>query len=171
MPQPLTKCMMSGVDKEDTRKKTAKPCQDRVRQTVVDRGFCPAWSCSHSVPKKHTEVYINYKLVDLVAQAFLLTNSHILYQPIILVCVSHVAWYLYQRGILILNPLCLGDNCRLSLSSSQNSPVLVTPPILPAWLLANQHFIKPIQVTNPLSSDKTIVPQQAQALGRFSTWL
>ena len=25
---------------------------------------------------------------------------------------------------------------------------LVAPPILPAWLLANQHFIKPIQVTN-----------------------
>ena len=35
----------------------------------VDRGFCLTWSFSHSVPKKHTEVYINHKLVDLLAQA------------------------------------------------------------------------------------------------------
>ena len=26
-------------------------------------------SCSHSVPEKHTEVYINYKLIALLAQA------------------------------------------------------------------------------------------------------
>ena len=45
-------------------------------------------------------------------------------------------------------PLCLGDDCRLSLSFSQNSPILVTLPILPTWLLVNQCFIKPIQVTN-----------------------
>ena len=46
----------------------------------------------------------------------------------------------YQRGSHILFPLCLGDNDRLSLSSSQNSPVLVALPILPAWLLASQCF-------------------------------
>ena len=34
------------------------------------------------------------------------------------------------------------------LSFSQNSPSLVAPPILPTWLLANQCFFKPIQVTN-----------------------
>ena len=44
----------------------------------VDRGFCPVRSNSHLVPKKHTEVYINYKLVGLLAQAFLLTNFYIL---------------------------------------------------------------------------------------------
>ena len=35
----------------------------------------------------------------------------------------------------------------VSLSSSQNSPGLVALPILPAWLLANQRFIKSMQVT------------------------
>ena len=49
---------------------------------------------------------------------------------IILVYVSHMAWYLYQQSILILLPLWLGDECRLTLFSSQNSPVLVAPPIL-----------------------------------------
>ena len=47
-------------------------------------------------------------------------------------------------------PLCLSDNCAPKLSSSHNSDchtstsclVTVVPPILPAWLLANQHFIK-----------------------------
>ena len=56
----------------------------------------------------------------------------------------HVAWYL-SLGILILFPLSGDWPC---LSSSQNSPSLITLPILPAWLLVNQHFIKPIQVTN-----------------------
>ena len=45
-------------------------------------------------------------------------------------------------------PLHLGDDYRLSLSSSQNSPILVAPPILPTWLLTNQCFIKSKQVTN-----------------------
>ena len=49
---------------------------------------------------------------------------------------------IYQQGILILLTLCLDDNCKLTLSSSQNSPVLVTLTLLPAWLLANQRFIK-----------------------------
>ena len=40
---------------------------------TVDRGFCPAQSCSLSVPQKHTEVYINYNLVDLISSDFLLT--------------------------------------------------------------------------------------------------
>lgn len=29
----------------------------------VDRGFCPTESHSHSIPKKHTEVCIIYKLL------------------------------------------------------------------------------------------------------------
>ena len=37
----------------------------------------------------------------------------------------------------------------LFLSSCQNYPGLVSPPILPAWLLGNQRFIKPIAVKNP----------------------
>ena len=36
----------------------------------------------------------------------------------------------------------LGYNCRLSLSYSENSLVLIASPVLPAWLLANQCFIK-----------------------------
>ena len=44
----------------------------------VDRGFCLAWSHSYSVRKKHTEAYIDYKLVGLLAQTFLLTNSYII---------------------------------------------------------------------------------------------
>ena len=37
--------------------------------SYVDRSFCPAQSCSHSVPKKHKEAYVNYELVGLLAQA------------------------------------------------------------------------------------------------------
>lgn len=33
----------------------------------IDRDFCPARSCSHSVPKKLTAVYTNNKLVGLLA--------------------------------------------------------------------------------------------------------
>ena len=46
---------------------------------IVDRGFCPARSLNLSVPKKDTEACINYKLVDLLAQAFLLTDSCIIH--------------------------------------------------------------------------------------------
>ena len=34
-----------------------------------DRGFCLPQSYSCSVPKKHTELYINYELVGLFSQA------------------------------------------------------------------------------------------------------
>ena len=54
----------------------------------------------------------------------------------------------YHWSILILLPLHLSEDCRLSPSSSQNSPVLTTAPIHPVWLLVNQHFIKQIQETN-----------------------
>ena len=63
----------------------------------------------------------------------------------------HMTWYLYQRIILILLPLCLGDGGRLNLSSSQKSSILITLPILSAWLLANQHFIKQVQETKLFS--------------------
>ena len=52
-------------------------------------------------------------------------------------------------------PLCLGDHCRLILSLPEfscypcptSTSCLVAPPILPAWLLAIQHFIKQIEET------------------------
>ena len=50
----------------------------------------------------------------------------------------------YHWGILILHPL-LGDGYTLS---SFQSSILVALSVLPAWLLANHDFIKPIQVTN-----------------------
>lgn len=35
--------------------------------TLVDQLFCLTQSCSDSAPKKYTEVYINYKLIILLA--------------------------------------------------------------------------------------------------------
>lgn len=35
---------------------------------IVDRGFCPALFHSHSVAKKYTEAYTDYKLVGLLGQ-------------------------------------------------------------------------------------------------------
>lgn len=35
---------------------------------VVDRGLCPTKFCSYSVPKKYIEVYVNHKLIGLLAQ-------------------------------------------------------------------------------------------------------
>ena len=69
-----------------------------------------------------------------------------------------MAWYRLWQGSHILLPLCLDDDCRLKLPSSQSShcitstSCLVAPPILPAFLLANQCLFK-IQVTGyrPLS--------------------
>ena len=40
-----------------------------IRQLNVDWGFYPTRSHSCLVPNKHTEAYINYKLIDLLAQA------------------------------------------------------------------------------------------------------
>ena len=74
----------------------------------------------------------------------------------------------YWWGVLILLPLHLDDKCRLKLSSSQNSPALVAPPLLPTWLLAHQHFIK-IQVTN-LRKYKTIAPQSLPDTGITSIY-
>ena len=79
---------------------------------------------------------------------FLLTNSYNLHWPIILICISHVARYLFWQGSHILLSLKLDHDCRLKLPSSQNScchastSCMVTRPILSACLLANQHFIK-----------------------------
>lgn len=36
----------------------------------VEGSFYLTWSCSHLVPKKQTEAYINYKFFDLLAQAY-----------------------------------------------------------------------------------------------------
>ena len=62
---------------------------------------------------------------------------------------------LTQWGILILLSLHLADDWLfLCLSSSQNSPNLITLPILPLWLLSNQYFIKPIWGTNLYSVEE-----------------
>ena len=45
-----------------------------------------------------------------------------------------MARYLIQRGSHILLLLWLGQDCTLGLPSSQNSPVLLDPPLLPVWL-------------------------------------
>ena len=36
---------------------------------VVDLSFCLTQFCNHSIPEKHTEAYISYKLFGLLAQA------------------------------------------------------------------------------------------------------
>ena len=43
---------------------------DKYKWCYVDGSFCPAWFYSHSVPKKHKEAYINYKLFGLLAQGY-----------------------------------------------------------------------------------------------------
>ena len=42
---------------------------DVAGDDCVNISFCPTCSSSHSVPKKHTEACINYKLVGLLFQA------------------------------------------------------------------------------------------------------
>ena len=57
-----------------------------------------------------------------------------------------MAWYLFLVRHSHLASFASGWWLCLCLSYSQNSPSLVAPTIFPAWLLANQHFIKPIRV-------------------------
>ena len=38
--------------------------------SFVDGSICPAQSRSYSIPKKHTEAYIDYKRFGLLAQAY-----------------------------------------------------------------------------------------------------
>ena len=93
----------------------------------------------------------------LAYQDRLLINSYNLHQPIILVCVSHMAWYLLSvrhshlassvsglqlqtESFLFLEIFC---SCHPASTSC-----LVAPPIHPAQLLGNQHFIKAIQLIN-----------------------
>ena len=59
-----------------------------------------------------------------------------------------MACYLFSVRHSHLTSSVSGWQLTLYLSSSQNSLSLVTLPILPAWLLANQCFIKLIRVTN-----------------------
>lgn len=40
-----------------------------LEKSSVGRGFCTAQPCSCSVLKNHTEVYVNYELISLLAQA------------------------------------------------------------------------------------------------------
>ena len=59
-----------------------------------------------------------------------------------------MAWYLFSVRNSLLASSASGWWLCLCLSTSQNSLSLVIPPILPAWLLANQCFIKLIWVIN-----------------------
>ena len=56
-----------------------------------------------------------------------------------------MAWDLLSARHSHLVFFGLGDNWRLTLSSSWNSPVLLAPPLLPAWLLASQGFTETVQ--------------------------
>ena len=58
---------------------------------------------------------------------------------------SHVAWYLFSVQYFHLASSVSGWWLNLYLSSSQKFFGMVA---FPAWLLSNQHFIKPIWVTN-----------------------
>lgn len=66
---------MSLLDVNISKLKNISCSLDRVVYVrklwmFVDGSFCPAQSCSHSVPKKYTKTYINYKLFSLLAQAY-----------------------------------------------------------------------------------------------------
>lgn len=62
---------------------------------------------------------------------------------------SHVAWYLTQWGILVLLLLHLSDDCDLAFPLPRTFLVwLPCLHFLSGYLLANQSFIKPIQVPN-----------------------
>ena len=104
--------------------------------TGVGSTFSPAQTHSHSVPKKHIEVYINYELVGLLAQA-----SYELLHPT-LAHVSHVAWYLLSARCSHLASSV--SKWWLQTAFPLSRILLVAPPILLAWLLASQHFIKVI---------------------------
>lgn len=48
----------------------ARLCMGWSMRKFVNGSFCPIQSRSHLVPKKHTEAYLNYKLFDILAQAY-----------------------------------------------------------------------------------------------------
>ena len=54
----------------ETIKKKKPHVHIQTERILIDRNFCPAKFHSHSVPKKHIEAYINYKLFGLLAQAY-----------------------------------------------------------------------------------------------------
>lgn len=70
---------------------------------------------------------------------------------------NHVAWQLLSVRYFHLASSVSGRQLHLYFFSSQNSS-LVALPILLARLLANQHFIKPICLTNIYSVQDTINP-------------
>ena len=78
---------------------------------------------------------------------------------------GHVAWYLFSTRHSHLASSVSGWWLHLFLSSSQNSPHLVTPPILPVWLLANQHSIKPVWVTKSLQCTRAFSPSSTWSQG------
>ena len=62
-----------------------------------DQGFCPSSIQSQRNMQRSTLI-----ITSLAQQLMLLINSYNLYQPIILVCVRHIAWYLFRQGSHIL---------------------------------------------------------------------
>ena len=101
----------------------------------------PVHSC---FPNTSQEAYINYKY--LAGSSGLLLTLMLKLTHDFYLCLARWLGIISQCSILILLLLWLSGNSLLHPSSSQNSPILLTPPILPAWLLSNQHFIKPTPV-------------------------
>ena len=92
------------------------------------------------VPKNHTEVYISYKLIGPLVQAsyLLILTSYI--SPLFL---SELAtWLGTFFGEAVTSSSVAPSRLQNELYSSQNSPVLIALPLLPAWLLANQRFTR-----------------------------
>lgn len=108
----------------------------------VEGDFCPARPHSHLDPRKHTEAYINYKLfgwwLRLLLAIFLLIIN-----PYLLVYVFPHALGLTQScpDLLLSEQLHGISLVTHSLCSSSQTSCLLALPILPAWLMVNQHLL------------------------------
>ena len=104
-----------------------------------DRSFCPAQYHSCSVPKKHTEAYINYKLFGLLLRFIInqLLQHKFTHNPCPCLATCLVPFISTAFSSCFL---CVWVETVSFISYSQSSLGLVDPPIL----LDNQCFIKPI---------------------------
>ena len=84
--------------------------------------------------------YQDRVIINQLLQLKFIHNSYL--------CLPMLLGIFPQQCIRILLSLHQASERRWSLSCSQNPPSLVTLPILSTCLLVNQHFTKPIQVTN-----------------------
>lgn len=105
-------------------KHTNWSCQEKRQPSAFDSVFCSIQSCSHSVPNKYTEVYINHRLVGLEVQA---SNQLVLTSYII--CVIFQIWavgklkynlYLQNNTPMFNNihPHKVSENCKRGASRS-----------------------------------------------------